>query len=191
MTNITFTDKHLRVILTALRTYYRLRSSQVGIAMDEAYPDKNLSWDDCETIEKTVRAIAFKEIQHPHSYYGFNNPELKDGTLAYEIEKTLEEYLSVKRNDGYWGSGCNFNGALKTTDEPLPEIQNFYKFKDYSLTKLQTKKVLKLKAAQKYKEMWEYIDGLGLNLPKCEKTEIVGWAGGVCVRCHKPRNCGY
>ncbi len=171
-TKVFLTDKHISVILAALRTYYRLRSGQVGIAMDEAYSDKNISYDDREIIEKVVRTIAFKEIQHPHSYYGFSSPQLKDGSLAFEIEKTLNEYLSVKNNDGYWGSGCNFNGPLKATQEPLPIIEGFADYKDFPLTRAQTKKILPYYHNNDYKKMWEAYDSLKLGLPKGEKYQI-------------------
>lgn len=197
-----FTDKQLQVIVTALSCYYRLRSGQVGIAMDEAYRDKDIGYDDREIIEKAVRSIAFKEIQHPHSYYGFNSPELKDGTLAFEIEKTLTEYLSVKNNDGYWGSGCNFSGPLPTsTKEPLPIIEGFRDYKDFPLSRAQTKKILPHYHKNDYKKMWEAYDKLKLGLPKGEKSQItIGQfnpndeafvAGGnnerIIVRITKPR----
>lgn len=172
LTKIHFTDKQLRVIVTALSCFYRLRSGRVGIAMDEAYKDKDISYDDRETIEKVVRTIAFKGIQHPHSYYGFSSPQLKDGTLAFEIEKTLDEYLSVKNNDGYWGSGCNFNSPLKTTQEPLPIIEGFADYKDFPLTRAQTKKILPHYHNNDYKKMWEVYDSLKLGLPKGEKYQI-------------------
>lgn len=173
VTKVSFTDKQLQVIVAALETYYRLRSSQVGIAMDVAYYDKSLSYDDRETIENLVKSIAFKEIKHPNSYYGFNNPELKDGTLAFEIEKTLTEYLSVKNNDGHWGSGCNFNGPLKTTQEPLPIIEGFKEYKDYPLTRAQTKKILPHYHKNDYVKMWQAYDKLKLDLPKGERHQIL------------------
>ena len=48
--------------------------------------------------------------------------------------------------------------------------------------------------AKNYTKLWQYIDSLKLNLPKCEKTEILQKSGDVVtvfVRCYKPRNCGY
>lgn len=168
-----FTDKQLQVIVTALEVFYRLRSGQVGMAIDEAYRDKGISYDDREIIEKVVRYIAFKEIKHPNSYYGFSSPELKDGTLAYEIEKTLDEYLSVKNNDGYWGSGCNFNGPLKTTQEPLPIIEGFKDYEDFPLTRAQSKKIVPHYQNNDYKKMWEAYDKLKLGLPKGEKYQIL------------------
>lgn len=193
------TDEHIQVILTALKVLYRMRSGQVGIAIDEVYPDKYISYDDRQIIEKTVRTIAFKEIHYPNSYYGFNSPKLGSGILAFEIEKTLDEYLSVKNNDGYWGTGCNFHGPIKATQEPLPIIEGFRDYKDFPLTRAQTKKILPHYHDNDYKKMWEAYDGLKLNLPKGEKYQITTGqfegkdmaVGGsnerVIVRITKPR----
>lgn len=170
---IHLTDKQLQVIVTALEVFYRMRSGQVGMAIDKAYRDKDISYDDRDTIENLVKSIAFKEIQHPHSYYGFNSPELKDGTLAYEIEKTFTEYLSVKNNDGYWGNGCNFNGPLRTTQEPLPIIEGFRDYKDFPLTRAQTRKILPHYYKKDYVKMWQAYDKLKLGLPKGEKYQIL------------------
>lgn len=170
---IHLTDKHLQVIVTALNVYYRMRSGQVGMAISEAYCDKAIGYDERETIENLVKNIAFKEIKHPHGYYGFSSPELKDGTLAFEIEKTLTEYLSVKANDGYWGSGCNFDGPLRTTDQPLPVVEGFKDYKDYPLTRAQTKKILPHYHKNDYIKMWAAYDSLRLNLPKGEKYQIL------------------
>ena len=172
-TKISLTDSHIRVIITALNCFYRLRSGQIGIAMDEAYRDKDISYEDREVIEKMVRTIAFKEIQHTNSYYGFNHPELKDGTLAFEIEKTLEEYISVKNNGGLWGSGCNFHGPIKATKEPLPVIEGFTDYKDFPLNKEQTSQLLPHYKAKNYNKLWEAYDSLKLSLPKGDKTEII------------------
>ena len=192
---IHLTDRQLQVIVTGLEVFYRLRSGQVGIAMDLAYRDKGLSYNETEAIENLVKSMAFKEIKHPNSYYGFSSPELKDGTLAYEIEKTLTEYLSVKNNDGYWGSGCNFNGPVRTTQEPLPIIEGFRDYKDFPLTRAQTKKVLPHYHNNDCKKMWEAYDKLKLGLPKGEKYQILtdiatekgeNWER-IVVRITKPR----
>ncbi len=47
------------------------------------------------------------------SSYGFNSPQIGDAKIAYEIRKTFEEVLAVKRNDGYYGSTVDFDGPLK------------------------------------------------------------------------------
>ncbi len=215
-TKISLTDAHIGVIINALEILSRLRSGQVGIAMDAAYRDKDISWDERDEIETKVREIVFgqpkpygqpspyikssccgddddddsgcptlkerlegekpakkAEFNHPHSYYGFNHPEMKDGILAYEVQKTLEEYLAVKNNDGVWGSGCNFHGPLKATKEPFPIIEGFTDYKDFPLTRAQTKKILPHYHNNDYKKMWKAYDALKLDLPKGDKSQIM------------------
>ena len=56
---IEFESEHLPILINALETYARLQSGQVGIAMDAVYADRNLSWDERNHIEGTIRYIAF------------------------------------------------------------------------------------------------------------------------------------
>ena len=107
--------------------------------------------------------------------------------IAYEIKKTIEEYLSVKNNNGFYGSTVNFHGPLKASDEPLPIILEHKNYKDYKLNKRQSAKINKFYAVKDFKKMWEYVDDLKLNLPKGEKTEIVPSFEGVTIRVYKPR----
>jgi hypothetical protein len=61
MTKIEFTDEHLRVMMTALEVYSRLRAGQIMIAIDEAFRDVGLSWKESESIETFVRGILYPE----------------------------------------------------------------------------------------------------------------------------------
>jgi hypothetical protein len=61
MTKIEFTDEHLRVMMTALEVYSRLRAGQIRIAIDQAFRDVNLSWNEVESIETFVRGILYPE----------------------------------------------------------------------------------------------------------------------------------
>ena len=115
-----------------------------------------------------------------------------------EIKKTVEEYLSVKNNDGCWGTGTNFRGPLKASDEPFPDILDFKKYKDYPLNKTQSKKINKFYEKKEFDLMWNFIDSLKLDLPRGEKKEIVfgSFVGDgrrvhvpndrVIIRVHKP-----
>lgn len=167
MNTVKLSDNHLILISAALETYYRLKSGQVGIALDIAY-NNSLSWEDREEIEKKVKSLSFPELGG--SFYSFNSPQIGDARLAYEIQKTFDEFLSVKKNDGYYGSGRNFDGPLKATDEPLPEIENFLKYKGFPLDPKISDKVIKLCDKKKFEEAWRLIDTL--KLPKGEKREI-------------------
>ena len=129
MNTVKLSDKHLAVISNALEVYYRLKSGQVGIALDTAY-DYKLSWEQKEVVEKQIKLMLFPEL-HSNAAYGFNSDKIGDAKVAYEVKKTFEEFLSVKNNDGCWGTGTNFRGPLKASDEPFPDILDFKKYKDY------------------------------------------------------------
>ena len=182
---VKLTDKHLAVISTALEVYYRLKSGQINIALDEAF-SYSIDREELNDIEKIIRKSTHKDLPIGAAY-GFNCPEIGDARIAYEIKKTIEEYLSVKNNNGFYGSTVNFHGPLKASDEPLPIILEHKNYKDYKLNKRQSAKINKFYAVKDFKKMWEYVDGLKLNLPKGEKTEIVPSFEGVTIRVYKPR----
>ncbi len=205
-TKISFENEHIRLIVTALEVYYRLRSGQISMALDNVYYDKDLSYDESHDIEKYIRNIVFPPP--PHHYYdhvhegeesprderpnlhenaafGFNNKEMKDATLAYEISKVLEQYLSVSQNNGYFGSGCNFNDPLKATGVPLPEIEDFDKYKLFPLKN--NKAILKLLREKNYIKMWDLYDKQKTGIPHGEKWEIIEQNNKAYVRIFKPR----
>jgi len=176
----------LRVISNALEVYFRLKTGQVDIALDYAYGYK-LNHEQGDAIAAIIKSIALPELTNRGSSYGFNAPEIGDGRIAYEIQKTFDEVLSVKENDGYYGHTVNFHGPLKASDEPLPEVVDFKNYKDFNLNEKQSKKVNKFYAAKDYDGMWDYVDSLKLDLPKGEKVEIIPSFAGVVIRVTKPR----
>lgn len=182
---VKLSDKHLAVINTALEIYYRLKSGQINIALDEAF-NYSIDREDVEVIEALIRKTTHKNLPRSAAY-GFNSPEIGAARIAYEIKKTFEEVLAVKQNDGYYGSTVNFHGPLKASEEPLPEVLDFKPYKDFVLSNRESKKINSFHSAKKYSEMWEYIDSLKINLPKGEKTEIIPSFENVTIRVWKPR----
>jgi hypothetical protein len=57
--SIEFDEKHLGTLATALEVYSRLRSGQIKIAMDTAFWDKDLTYQDGEVLESMIRTIVF------------------------------------------------------------------------------------------------------------------------------------
>ncbi len=166
-----------------------MRSGQIGIALDTAY-DKCIDYDNRDLIEKMVRKLIIDDnkLSSPSASYGFNSNEIGDARIAYEIQCVFRQYLAVKRNDGYFDySTVDFRDPLKASDEPLPEIVNFVKHIDHVFTPEQSKKINQLHNKKKYKEAWDYIDSLKLDLPKGEGIELVPGFNGVTMRIHKPR----
>jgi hypothetical protein len=103
MTKIEFTDEHLHVMMTALEVYSRLRAGQIKIAIDTAFRDVGLSWEESESIEKFVRGILYPEPPqlkydgHGHYYdqYGYTYDE--NGVRDTEV--TWEEKERLKRSE--------------------------------------------------------------------------------------------
>lgn len=114
MTKISFTDEHLKIILRALEVYSRLRSGQIKIAMEEAYPEYMLTWDEADSIEKFVRKIIFPETPvlkndgHGGFYDQYGNSYDEEGRR--DSEESWEEKCRKKRpelegSNSYFGVG--------------------------------------------------------------------------------------
>jgi len=189
MNTIKLSDAHLRVINRALEVYSRMRSGQVGMALDYAY-DKCIDWDSRDVIEKMVRKLIIddKELSSPGASYGFNSNQVGDAKIAYEIKCVFRQFLAVKNNDGFFSyETIDFGDALKASDEPLPEIVDFKKYIDHNFTPKQSEKINKFHNKKQHKEAWDYIDSLKLDLPKGERAELISGFNGVTMRIHKPR----
>jgi hypothetical protein len=127
--SIEFDEKHLGTLVTALEVYSRLRSGQIATAIGEAYSDKLcLDYNDRQVIESIVRTLAFRDEEictQPNSYYGIGCPEMKDGTVAWEIKKTIEQYLHYQRNDGYRRiCDVSGDGSTQYSEVPIPKVIN-------------------------------------------------------------------
>jgi len=111
---IEFDYEHLPVLINALETYSRLQSGQVCIAMDTVYADRNLSWDERQHIENTVRHMAFpanprREYDgHGGFYDQYNNEYDGNGNIVEESEdwknKKIRPHLDYPNS--YFGVGC-------------------------------------------------------------------------------------
>jgi hypothetical protein len=183
---VKLTDAHLSVINAALETYYRLKSGQIDMALDIAYNYK-IKHEQSSAISTIIRSFALPELSVRGSSYGYNSPELGDAKIAYEIKKTFEEVLAVKRNGGYYGNTVDFHGPLKASDEPLPEVVNFVNYIDHKFTDKESDIINDYYHLKDFEKMWEYADSITSKLPKGEKREIIPSFSGVIMRIHKPR----
>lgn len=186
MNTVKLSDKHLEVIRDALETYFRMKLGQVATALDIVY-DYKLDYDKSYSIESIVKAMVLPEIASRGTSYSFNSPQIGDGTIAYEITKTIDEYLSVKKNDGYYGHTVDFSGPLKASEEPLPEILDHKNYKDFEMDKKQSAKANKLYSSKNFDKLWEYVNEVFPKLPKGQKVEIIPSFKCVTVRVTKPR----
>jgi hypothetical protein len=183
---VNLTDNHLSVINAALEAYYRLKSGQISMALDIAYEYK-LTYDQSHAIENIVKVMALPELAKNGCSYGFNSPQIGDGKIAFEIRKTFEEVLAVKRNGGYYGNTVDFHGPLKASDEPLPEVVNFVNYIDHKFTDKESDIINDYYHLKDFEKMWQYVDSITAKLPKGEKKEIVPSFNGVTLRIYKPR----
>ena len=186
MNTVKLSDKHLQVIRDALETYFRMKTGQVSIALDTVY-DYKLNHEQSQAIESIVKAMVLPEIASRGTSYSFNSPQIGEGKIAYEITKVIDEYLSVKRNDGYYGHTVDFSGPLKASEEPLPEILEHKNYKDFVFDKKQSAKANKLYSSKNFDKLWEYVYASFPDLPKGEKIEIIPSFKNVTVRVYKPR----
>jgi hypothetical protein len=186
MNTVKLSDKHLQVIRDALETYFRMKTGQVSIALDTVY-DYKLNHEQSQAIESIVKAMVLPEIASRGTSYSFNSPQIGEGKIAYEITKVIDEYLSVKKNDGYYGHTVDFSGPLKASEEPLPEILEHKNYKDFVFDKKQSAKANKLYSSKNFDKLWEYVYASFPDLPKGEKIEIVPSFANVTVRVYKPR----
>ena len=183
---VKLTDVHLSVINAALETYFRLKTGQIDIALDYAY-DFKIDRQQIDAIGVLIKSIVMPEIASRGSSYGFNSPEIGNGKIAFEIKKTFEEVLAVKRNGGYYGSTVDFHGPLKCSDEPLPEVVNFKNYIDHKFTDKQSVVINDYYHLKEFEKMWDFVDSLNLKLPNGDKKELIPSFSGVIMRIHKPR----
>lgn len=235
-----FEKKHLQTLVTALEVYSRLRSGQISMALDEAYFDRNLSWDEREYLEKVVRTIAFprncerrydghggfydqydneydengnilKEsedwkayknrphLDHANSSFGIGCDEMKDGTVAWEIKKAIQEYFHYERNDGYRDMGVDGDGVLNISGVPSPKVidpetnEHWRPVKQFPLPKSyqEKMKVAMAKAIpnKAYSEVWSIVETAFKKkpLPRGSSYKVeTDKDGKFCVAIEKP-----
>jgi hypothetical protein len=200
---IEFDEKHLGTLANALEVYSRLRSGQIKFAMDVAFWDKELTYEDGEVLESMVRTIVFYKdeelMKHRNAYYGVGCKEVKDGTVAWEIKKTIDQYLHYQRNDGYRNvMGVDGDGAMQFSEVPIPKIINpigmlsemkhWKPQKEFRIPQRYQDSMDKAIKAKEFTKVWEIVDkSFKKNpLPKGNLTRIDKIAGTYYVIVEKP-----
>lgn len=113
MTDISFTEAHLRVIEQALEVFTRLRLGQFDYAIEEAFPDANLSWDERQGIHKFLRGIIMPEppILRYDGHGGYKdqygNCYGEDGTPDKDPDWEMKNFLERAKNNSLAGGGLN------------------------------------------------------------------------------------
>jgi hypothetical protein len=200
--SIEFDEKHLGTLATALEVYSRLRSGQIKMAMDTAFWDKGLTYQDGEVLESMVRTIVFHKeeelMKNRNCYYGIGCEKMKDGTVAWEIKKTIDQYLHYQRNDGY-RQICDVSGAgaFQISDVPMPKIiepsrmlSEFAYWKPQKEFRIPQRYQERVDKAMKIKDftlVWEIVDKAFKNtLPKGSSSSVQEVAGTYYVVITEP-----
>lgn len=113
--SVEFEEQHLSVLISALEVYSRLRSGQIGIAMDEIYYDRQLSWEEREFLEKLVKSVVFpaspiKQYDGHGSYYDqYDNIYNERGEIEQESEnwKSKKNRPHLDHPHSYFGVGSS------------------------------------------------------------------------------------
>ena len=198
--SIDFDERHLSIMTTALEVYSRLRSGQIKIAMDAAFHDKELTYQDGEVLESFVRTIVFHKekllIENRNAYYGVGCDQMKDGTVAWEIKKAIEEYLHYERNDGYRDMGVDGDGVLNISGIPdakiLDELFLSKKYwkpqKAFRIPQRYQEKMSTFIQNKQYDKAWDIVNKSFKNkpLPRGKNARIEEIAGTYYVIVEKP-----
>jgi hypothetical protein len=196
---VKLTLKHLKLIRDAVEMYSRLRSGQIDTALDIVYLDKFLCPEEKQLISSVVIDTVFPSkrkfenisefdknsypinlaIKRPAlegtQFFSVSSKEIGRGGMAYEIQKTLDQFLAVHFNNGFFNPVFRqFDDPCKVSDEPLPEIVGFKKTKEFYIEdpeiNLEIHKNFLNKLPEKvWKIVDEYFQG---SLPQGESSQI-------------------
>ena len=196
--SIEFDERHLSTIVTALEVYSRLRSGQIKFAMDAAFWDKDLTYNDAEVIESIVRTLVFRKddeiINNRNSYYGVGCLHMKDGTVAWEIKKAIQQYQHYHQNDGMMLI-CNVSGdgPLEISGIPAPKIldsiNGYWKpQKEFRIPQGKQESMRKAMDNKDYEKAWNivYSSFKKKPLPSGSKTRIEEVSGAYYVIVEEP-----
>jgi hypothetical protein len=191
---IEFQEEHLNVISRALEVFQRLRMGQIDYALSEAF-DKPIDYEDRKECHNFVRDRLFKEPELKGNYNAswgiFNQENVGDATVGYEIHKVLRRYRAFKNNDGWSDWGRDFDKPYQHTKVPLPVIEGFIDYKLFKVPKRLWKKIDSANGMIEWKkevweDVWNSIDKAMPKLPKGEKSEIIDNVDGWYIKVTAP-----
>jgi hypothetical protein len=232
---IEFDERHLSTLTTALEVYSRLRSGQIKMAIGQAFGDINITYEEGQFIENSVRFIIFpptpnreydghggfydmynntyddngtiiKEsdewkskknrphLEHLNSSFGVGCEEMKDGTVAWEIKKAIEQYLHYQRNGGMRRiCDVSGDGPLEISGIPAPKfldsIKGYWKpQKEFRIPQGKQESMRKAMNNKDYEKAWDiaYSSFKKKPLPTGNKTRIEDVAGTYYVIVEEP-----
>ncbi len=129
-------------------------------------------------------------LDHPNSSFGVGCPEMKQGTIAWEIKKAIQEYLHYERNGGYRDMGVDGDGALNISGIPsakvLDTIHGYWKpQKAFRIPQRYQDKISKMLDDKEYKGIWDVVEKAFKKTPlpqgSCFRIEQVSGTNYVIV----------
>ena len=196
--SIEFDERHLPTLATALEVYSRLRSGQIKFAMDTAFWDKEFTYNDGEVIESIVRTLVFRKddeiTNNRNSYYGVGCLHMKDGTVAWEIKKAIEQYLHYQRNGGMRRiCDVSGDGPLEISGISAPKvldpIHGYWKpQKEFRIPQGKQESMKKAMENKDYEKAWNIVHSSFKKkpLPTGNKTRIEEVSGTYYVIVEEP-----
>jgi hypothetical protein len=111
-------EKHLPTLINALETYSRLRSGQIKMALDAAYWDADLTYEEGQYIENAIRYVVFppnciREYDgHGEFYDRYDNVYDEVGNLVEESEewKRKKNRHHLNHPNESFGVNCKEHG---------------------------------------------------------------------------------
>jgi hypothetical protein len=102
-------------------------------------------------------------LDHPNSSFGVGCGEMKDGTVAWEIKKAIEQYQHYQRNDGMRRiCDVSGDGAMQLSEVPVPKIiesNGYWKpQKSFIIPKRYQKYIDASIKIEKYSDVWSVVD---------------------------------
>lgn len=210
--NLKLTKNQLGVIARALEAFERAQLGQFKMSLEQIFEfevdeeyRKNLkqpNWDEYQALEQIIKTTIFtreSDVQRPHTYFGITQAS-ESAKISYEIQKVIQQFLFVENNDGFWDDYRTCDDPLTISKEPIPEVVDFKKYKDFPIPEKEWKKLREKWGEGDISAMWEItkkyipenVEGDRLEIyPFSNKLAPKDMAGNlmddICIRIWKPK----
>lgn len=133
-------------------------------------------------------------LDHANSSFGVGCKEMKQGTVAWEIKKAIEEFLHYERNNGYRSMGVDGDGVLNISGIPNTRVidpstkEYFIPSKSFKIPSRYQAKISQFIDKKKYKEVWDVVNNAFKKkpLPQGAEAKIENISGVYYVVVQKP-----
>lgn len=163
------------------------------------YDQYNNEYDESGSIikesEEWKKKKTFPNLDYPNSSFGVGNTkEMREGTIAWEIKKVIDQYLHYERNDGY-RTICNVSGdgAMNFSGVDLPKILDpiggYWKpQKEFRIPQRYQERISNAMKNKEYNKAWDIVYKAFEKkpLPKGDMSKIENVSGTYYVIIEKP-----